>query len=184
MRRHVLLTGSPGSGKTTLCKKVSEQLQSQHVEVTGFFTEEVRDERGMRKGFDVVSIRDLTVRKSLAIANAPPAIKGPKVGKYNVIVEDFESVALPCMTNIKSKVLVIDEIGKMEMFSRKFPQLVKNAFNTKDLHILATIPNKIGPGPLATLLDELKKNDAAQLIEVSKTNRDNVIETIVPILTA
>ena len=184
MRRHVLLTGSPGSGKTTLSKKVSEQLQSQHVEVTGFFTEEVRDERGMRKGFDVVSIGDPTVRKSLAIANAPPAIKGPKVGKYTVIVEDFESVALPCMTNTKSRVLVIDEIGKMEMFSRKFPQLVKNAFNTKDLHILATIPNKIGPGPLATLLDELKKNDAAQLIEVTKTNRDNVIETIVPILTA
>ena len=184
MRRHVLLTGSPGSGKTTLCKKVSEQLQSQHVEVTGFFTEEVRDERGMRKGFDVVSIRDPTVRKSLAVASAPPAVKGPKVGKYTVIVEDFESVALPCMTNVKSKVLVIDEIGKMEMFSRKFPQLVKNAFNTRDLHILATIPNKVGPGPLATILDELKKNDAAQLIEVTKTNRDNVIDNIVAILTA
>ena len=180
MKRHVLLTGSPGVGKTTLCKKVAERLQ----QVDGFYTEEIRNEDGIRKGFDVISLPDPNVRKSLAIANAPPALKGPKVGKYTVIVEDFESVALPCMSNIKSKVLVIDEIGKMEVFSKKFPQLVKNVFRMKDLHILATIPSKVGPGPLGTLLEELKNNEDAKLIEVTKANRDDIISEILPILEA
>lgn len=180
MTRHVLLTGSPGIGKTTLCKKVAEHLQ----QVDGFYTEEIRDEHGVRKGFDVVSLRDPSVRKSLAVANAPPALKGPKVGKYTVIVEDFESVALPCLSNIKSKVLVIDEIGKMEMFSKRFPQFVKSAFRMKDLHILATIPNKVGPGPLGTLLEELKKNDDATIIEVTRANRDDIVREILLILDA
>ena len=108
MKRHVLLTGSPGVGKTTLCKKVAERLKN----VQGFYTEEVRDDRGIRQGFDVISLQSPQIRKPLSVADAPPAIKGPKVGKYTVMTEDFESVAIPCLSNIKSKVLIIDEIGK------------------------------------------------------------------------
>ena len=61
---------------------------------------------------------------------------------------------------------------------------VKNVFRMKDLHILATIPNKVGPGPLGTLLEELKNNEDAKLIEVTKANRDDIISEILPILEA
>ena len=70
---HVLLTGPPGVGKTTLAKKVAETLmKNDSAKIDGFFTEEVRDENQVRKGFDVVSIKDQEIRKPLALANAPP----------------------------------------------------------------------------------------------------------------
>ena len=117
-KKHVLLTGNPGVGKTTLVKKVAENLKSSENQMVlqGFFTEEVRDGNGIRSGFDVISINDSTLRKSLASCNVPPAIKGPKVGKYTVMVPEFESVALKCLENVECNVLIIDEIGKKTRF--------------------------------------------------------------------
>ena len=120
-KRHVLLTGNPGVGKTTLVKKVAEKLKSSEnsqMVLQGFFTEEVRDGNGVRSGFDVISINDSTLRKGkpLASCNVPPAIKGPKVGKYTVMVPEFESVALKCLENVNCNILIIDEIGKKTRF--------------------------------------------------------------------
>lgn len=51
--RHIFLTGVPGCGKSTLCRKVVESgLEAQWQ---GFFTGEVR-EHGERIGFDVITI--------------------------------------------------------------------------------------------------------------------------------
>lgn len=114
----ILLTGSPGVGKTTLTKKIADELKLNSVHIKGFYTQEIRDERGNRKGFEVIDINDEENRKSLAIADAPPALKGPKVGKYTVTVSDFESVALKTLCDLdQTQVLIIDEIGN---FERKF----------------------------------------------------------------
>ena len=64
------------------------------------------------------------MRKPLALANAPPAISGPKVGKYTVMVEDFESVAFKCMPHTVD-ILIIDEIGKSKNFLRIFSYLLE-----------------------------------------------------------
>lgn len=56
-RTHVLLTGFPGVGKTTLCRKVFEVLNGKGIKVQGFYTEEVRNsQKGSRVGFDVVTL--------------------------------------------------------------------------------------------------------------------------------
>ena len=99
-------------------------------------------------------------------------LKGPKVGQYTVTLKEFEAVALSAMSR-NCEVLVIDEIGKMESFSSRFNNLVREVFSS-DTHqgdILATIPvrfDKLG------LVKEIVDRDDTEIIEVTKSNRDEL----------
>jgi nucleoside-triphosphatase len=88
----ILLTGAPGSGKTSLVCGLAEILRTElGVPVAGFVTQEVR-ERGERSGFAVQ-----------AFGGAPQLMAhvswstGPRVGRYRVDVAAFERVALPAV---------------------------------------------------------------------------------------
>ncbi len=56
MTSKVLLTGRPGCGKTTLIKRVVNNLA---LPAGGFYTEEIR-ERGERVGFKIITLDDET----------------------------------------------------------------------------------------------------------------------------
>ena len=109
---HILLTGPPGVGKTTLVKKLHKKLLTP---VSGFYTEEIRSSSGLRLGFDIVSLEDETKRAPLARESS--SVLGPKVGKYTVNLSQFESIAIPCLQKMISeghKTIIIDEIGTVE----------------------------------------------------------------------
>ena len=55
-----------GIGKTTLTKKIATKLKDMALEVTGFYTEELRDSKNYRIGFDIVTldnVRGVLARK-------------------------------------------------------------------------------------------------------------------------
>ncbi|XP_012286912.1 cancer-related nucleoside-triphosphatase homolog [Orussus abietinus] len=186
--KHVLLTGKPGIGKSTICKKVASMLNSKNYKVEGFYTEEVRRTGQGRVGFDVVPISDADNRSPLARVThvlQPHQYTSHRIGNYNVFVDDFERVALPLLDS-NSDVLVIDEIGKMEMFSMKFYEAVSNIFlkeDSKKICVLACIPitNNVSPRFL-TLLRELRGHGACKLFEVSYENRDQLPQEIVELI--
>ena len=97
---------------------------------------------------------------------------GPTVGKYSVDLASFESTALPTLvispdtptSSRKTTVIVIDEIGKMELFSKSFSSAVRNVFRLEGVVILATIP--IARGKPLPLVEELRKNEKCTVIEV------------------
>jgi len=61
---------------------------------------------------------------------------------------------------------VIDEIGKMELFSRRFEQAVRQLMSRSDLTLLATIPVKRRvPVEFA---DEVRTSPTVRLFEVSE----------------
>lgn len=84
-------------GKTTLTKKLCSIVTGLGLKTSGFYTEEVR-RAGVREGFDVVTLDGL--RGCLArdcSRNGPVKFK---VGKYGVMVEEFEKVALPSLGQV------------------------------------------------------------------------------------
>ncbi|XP_063908874.1 nucleoside-triphosphatase THEP1 isoform X2 [Zophobas morio] len=145
------------------------------LEVTGFYTEELRDSKNYRIGFDIVTldnVRGVLARKS----NAGSESKY-KVGSYNVHIEEFEKVALPIF-NKTSSILIIDEIGKMELLSKKFEAKIKTVLTGQKGKIIATVPLK-GGGPL---VQKLKSDTSNHLFTVNVANRDNLVEEIIPLI--
>jgi nucleoside-triphosphatase len=164
-KKNILLTGLPGVGKTTFVKKLSEELLGLHP--VGFYTEEIR-ERGVRKGFDLIS---LDGRRGLL---SHVEIESPyRVGKYRVDVKGFEdfleSIAFfaPALN-----LIIIDEIGKMECLSPKFKKLITEILDSGKV-LIATVAFKGGG-----LIEEIKKRDDIRLFEVTQKNRDSLLSEI------
>uniref|UniRef100_A0A2K6T8C9 Nucleoside-triphosphatase, cancer-related n=1 Tax=Saimiri boliviensis boliviensis TaxID=39432 RepID=A0A2K6T8C9_SAIBB len=167
MARHVFLTGSPGVGKTTLIQKASDVLKSSGVPVDGFYTEEVR-QGGRRIGFDVVTLSGTRGPLSRVGLQPPPGKRECRVGQYVVDLTSFEQLVLPVLRNANSnsgpeqRVCIIDEIGKMELFSQPFIQAVRQTLSVPGTIILGTIPVPKGK-PLALVEEIRNRNDVKVL---------------------
>jgi nucleoside-triphosphatase len=167
--KRILLTGPPGCGKTTVVRKVADLLGGA---ASGFYTDEVRDDTGQRIGFRVVSLEGK--RGELARKDPGP---GPRVGSYRVNVQAFEKIALPTMEAETGRVLLIDEIGKMECCSGEFVRRVERAFEV-DIPILATIPLRGG----GDFIDGVRRRPDAETVLITRENRDALPEHLVAML--
>ena len=119
----ILIRGRPGAGKTTMVKKLLQKIKSPYA---GFLTEEIR-ETGERVGFKIVTTdgrEGILARKDFP---SPYRVAG-----YGVNLEDFERVALPIFEGITNQLVVIDEIGKMELFSGRFKKIITDLFARSD----------------------------------------------------
>jgi len=168
-RKHILITGLPGVGKTTLIKKVSEQLRDLHS--VGFYTAEIR-ERGVREGFELVSFDG---RRGVL---SHTDIEGPqRVGKYGVDIKGFEDfLDSISFLNPSTNLIIIDEIGKMECLSHKFRLLIKKILDSEK-RLIATIALK-GSG----VIEEIKKRHDIRLIEITHSNRESLVSEVLKIL--
>lgn len=116
------LTGPPGSGKSTVFLRCVERLRGLGFTVGGIATPEIRS-RGRRVGFSVVDLAT-GLRGRLAGVEVSSSFR---VGRYGVNLSEFESVALPALDYAREScdVICIDEIGRMELFSKCFKRRVE-----------------------------------------------------------
>lgn len=161
--KKVLLTGKPGLGKTTVIIKLARELKN---DVVGFYTEEIR--KGSRRvGFELVS---LASGKRLPLAHVSFA-SSKRVGKYGVKPENLDpfldelGLALHCGN---PRCFLIDEIGKMELYSPQFKDIILEALNSR-YPVVATIMAR--PEPFC---DSLKKLNAVAVWRISQDNRDRL----------
>ena len=136
-----LISGPPASGKSTLMNKVIEFLKEKNIKVGGIVSPEVR-KGGIRIGFKVVDL--ITLRESV-FASIYYKTKN-RVGKYFVDTLLFEDVAIPALENARKecKVIAIDEIGKMELFSKKFEEVVREILNEEKIVIAVVHRDYLG----------------------------------------
>ncbi|KAJ1298951.1 hypothetical protein BS78_01G493600 [Paspalum vaginatum] len=176
--RCLLVTGPPGVGKTTLVMRVFETLRGSHPNLTirGFYTREVR-ESGERVGFEVVTLDGRSGPLSSSKVSSPESVRWPTVGKYKVDVASLESLALPeLQVKEETDLFIIDEVGKMELFSSAFFPAVMRVIES-NIPVLVTIPiprhGRDIPG-----VARLRNHPGAAVFTLNTGNRDMMRDTI------
>ncbi|XP_021733966.1 cancer-related nucleoside-triphosphatase homolog isoform X1 [Chenopodium quinoa] len=174
----ILVSGAPGVGKTTLIIRVLENLRAlnPNLKVQGFYTREIR-QGNERVGFEVVTVNGQ--RGTLASINnpSPESVRWPTVGRYRVDIASFDNIALPVL-QIKedTDLFVIDEVGKMELYSSSFFPAVLNLLNS-NIPLLATIPiarhGRDIPG-----VARLRNHPGAIIYTLDPNNRDTYRERV------
>lgn len=160
------LVGRPGVGKTTLLLKVAQRLSA--VRVGGFFTQEIR-EAGERMGFRVETFSGLAGTLAHVCRQ-----EGPRAGKYGVDVAAFERIGVAGLERAikEADVILIDEIGRMELNSRRFQKAVLSALDS-DKPVMATVMAHFDP-----FAEALKARADVQLVEVTKESRERLVEEL------
>jgi nucleoside-triphosphatase len=157
----LLLEGRPGIGKTTVARRLLTLLQEAGVPVGGFTTGELRTS-GRREGFVVEAASG--AREVLAHVGLPGP---PRVGRYGVDLAGFERVALPALRRPRTGgVVVLDELGKMELASAAFRAAVVELFG-RDVAVVATV--QVGHHRFT---DALKRRPDIRVVRVTEGTRD------------
>lgn len=158
--------------------RAAEALKAEGYRVGGMTSREVR-ERGVRVGFEITDF-DTMHKGWLAHVNQP---SGPQIGKYRVNLKDLDAIGANAILNAvkNADIILIDEIGPMELFSQSFKEAVEQAINSQK-PIIGTIHFKASH----PLIRKIKTNEDAEIFEVTYQNRavlhDVVVEKVVQYL--
>ncbi len=165
MKQVYLLTGRPGTGKSRLIKQAVAGMKGR---AGGFYTEEIRVQ-GAREGFRLVTLDG----QSAILAHVN--IRGPhRVSKYGVDVDALDRVGVSALrwAAEQCELVVIDEIGKMELFSANFREAVLQVIGGGKV-VLGTI--MLNSHPWA---DAIKRQPQVSLVTVTRDNHQQVLEEL------
>jgi nucleoside-triphosphatase len=168
MGRTLLLTGRPGIGKTTVIRAVADQLGER---AGGFYTEEIRSAGG-RKGFRLVTLDG----QEAVMAHVNLRGRGrPRVSRYGVDVAAIERIGVAALRRAirKGQIVVVDEIGKMELFCGPFKDVVLQAMDGP-YRVVATVMAKPNPW-----VDGLRAMPTVTIWEVTMENRKTLAELVI-----
>jgi nucleoside-triphosphatase len=170
-KRLLFITGSPGTGKTSVLLKTIEVLKARGYSVGGMISREVRT-CGARVGFKILDLGSGR-RGWLAHVNQK---HGPRIGKYRVNLEDLDNIGAEAVAIAveNADVVAIDEIGPMELHSERFKEAVKKAMVSRKL-VVGTVHWKARD----RLIQEISAREDAEICKVTYENRGNMHEILV-----
>lgn len=172
MGKTLLLTGDPGIGKTTIIRQAVAALGER---AGGFYTQEITGPGG-RKGFRLITLDGQTAVLSHKDLRGP---KVPRVGRYGVDLATLDRIGVTALRQAAAagKIVIVDEIGKMELLSPRFRQALLEIILGPAV-VLGTIIAK--PHPEG---DVFKRLAPVTIWEVNYRTRDTLADKILEWLT-
>ncbi len=140
----------------------------------GFYTEEIRSQ-GVREGFRLVTLDGQDAILAHVNIHSPH-----RVSKYGVDIDNLDRVGVSALHRAAQQcdLVVVDEIGKMELFSVGFREAILQIIDGGK-RVLGTI--MLGPDPRA---DTIKRKPQVKLVEVTRANHREVLEELLNWLNA
>jgi nucleoside-triphosphatase len=171
LKRLIFVTGPPGIGKTSVLLRSANGLKNRGYKIGGMISRGVR-EGGVRVGFEIMDF-STGQRGWLAHINQP---MGPKISKYRINLTDLDAIGVSSILDAigNADIIIVDEIGPMELFSSGFRDAVAQAVES-DKPVLATIHF----GLKNHLVSGLKNREDAKIFEVTYENRETFHNLII-----
>ncbi len=174
------ITGLPGAGKTHALKKVIQMLQAEEVKVGGMVTDSILED-GKKRGFSVLNL--LNGEKGvLAHEDSPSEVRFQfEDHDYGINVETLDSIGVRAisMAMEDAEVIVIDEVGKLEVESPLFIKVVKEALEAEKPLLLTLHKKSRNP-----LLQDIRRRDDVRILEVTPINKNILPYKIMPLIKA
>ncbi|MCK4476037.1 MAG: NTPase [Methanophagales archaeon] len=168
------ITGKPRIGKSTIIKAAIKRLKAEGIAVGGMLTADIR-EGGVRVGF---SLEDINTGEKGILAHVHHRQTGPKVkvGKYAVNLTDLDSIGANSIKNALAQpdpiIIIVDEIGPMELKSKKFIGAVEEAIESKKSMLVA-----VHQRSEHELVRRVRKE--FEMFEVTQDNRDEMANHVI-----
>ncbi|HEC96111.1 MAG TPA: NTPase [Euryarchaeota archaeon] len=175
----ITITGPPGSGKTTTVIRVAEMLRKKGYIVGGMVTKEIREGK-VRVGFEIIDL--LTGEKDvMAHVDFYDEISPYRVGKYGVKVDVIDSIGVKAIERAlkEADVVIVDEVGKMELFSKKFEEAIRKCISQSEKPVIMTLHMRLRH----SLLSNIRNNSEIISYTLSYLNRNVLPPLIVKELT-
>ena len=165
MKQAYLLTGAPGVGKTTIIK---EAIARAGARAGGFYTQEIRS-HGLRQGFEIVTLNGSTAVLAHVDIHSPS-----RVSKYGVDITNLDKIGVSAIRKAieECEIVVVDEIGKMELFSDTFREAVLEALDSGK-KLLGTV--MLPPHPWA---DRIKQRPEVNVLLVTRAHHQQLLQEV------
>ncbi|MGI0131736.1 MAG: NTPase [Thermoplasmata archaeon] len=169
------ITGLPGSGKTQTLLRIIQLLEQEGVKVGGMVTEPII-ERQRRSGFQITN----WATKEHAVFAHESLKSRVRSGKYGVDLSALENLGTRSLAEARESadVIVIDEVGKMEVESEAFTKSVIDTLDTNKSIVMTLHKKSRNP-----LLQDIRRRDELRLLEVTPVNKNLLAFKIVRLLT-
>ena len=131
--------------------------------VSGFITPEIRI-NDARQGFKIIDLasKEEEILASLNIKH------GPSVSRYRVNVDGIDAIMDKFLESYESsEYVIIDEIGMMEFYSKKFRETVRMVLDS-DKKVIATLSKRFVK----------KYKDEGQIYTLTRENFDEVCDKV------
>ena len=159
----ILVTGRPGTGKTTVLERFLPSAPEGSVSV---LSKELRDTQGNRIGFEGRT----SAGKTGIFAHKTDVISEMRVGTFLIdlpVVDELFTRTMKEVLKQAPPLFVLDEIGPMQLCSSRFKEVLDKLF-ASPLSFLATIKKD------DVSLERYKQHDDVILFEVTDENRESL----------
>ncbi len=167
------ITGLPNVGKTATLAAICRKLEHDEFVIGGMITRAYRpDPNGERIGFYVEDWRDESTREVFSSKEFDNRNKvETDDGVYYVDTDVLDRVGVKAIRDAildeEVDIIIIDEVGKMEMHSEAFCEMVKHALDCPKPVIMTLHKKSRNP-----LLQDLRRRDDVRILEVTNVNKN------------
>jgi nucleoside-triphosphatase len=132
-----IITGSVGEGKTTFLLQVIEVLHEGNIRTAGIYSKRVMD-NNKTVGYNIVNIKS---GEEETFLRQDSKRKQQTIGQFTIILEGFRKglTALKPENNSEADVVIIDEVGRLELSGEGWAKAIEDLIRTSQNHLILVV---------------------------------------------